>query len=228
LDNFYLTREKVMKKGITRAPILVAIFVLLWAGGSSGIVFMPDKDMGSFVDKLPSGLSEDVNQKVKEEAKTILVHHPLEKSPRGEDLALDATVRNKPPQAMVVIHYRHEAGKPFFTREMESATDSLFTYKLPGYLLSDDNLEYYLEVISATQIHAQSGTHFQPHRVELFSETGGGKYLLWGLLLVGGVFMLYKMGSNKKRPPKKKAKSEATGSMQSKLARNKLSAKVRR
>lgn len=228
MDNFCFTREKVMKKGITRAPVMVAIFVFLWAGSSSGIIFMPDKDMGSFVDKLPSGLSEDVNQKVKKEAKTILVHHPLEGSQRGEDLLLDAKVRNKPPQAMVVIHYRHEAGKPFFTREMESADDSLFTYKLPGYLLSDDKLEYYLEVISATQIHAQSGTHFQPHRVELFSKTGGGKYLLWGLLLVAGVFMLYKMGSTRKRPLKRDARNVAKSSMHSKLARNKLSAKVRR
>jgi hypothetical protein len=221
--------EIAMSSKITTVPIAASIvFFLILASSSSAIIFMPGKEVPDFLDRLPKELSEGVNQEVVKEAKTILVHNPLESSPRGDDLVLDAKVRNKPPQAMVVIHYRHEAGKPFFTREMESADDSLFTCRLPGYLLSDDNLEYYLEVISATQIHAQSGTHFQPHRVELFSRTGGGKYLLWGLLLVAGVFMLYKMGSSRKRPPKRGARGVATSSMHSKLARNKLSAKVRR
>jgi len=82
---------------------------------------------------------------------------------------------------------------------METADDSVFTYRLPGYLLSDENIEYYLEVISATQIHAQSGTYFQPHRVNLVSTTGNLRFLLWGALLLVGVLMSLKMGMSKKK-----------------------------
>jgi len=218
-----------MSKNITTVPIAASIvFSLILAGSSSAIIFMPGKEVPDFLDRLPKELSEGVNQEVVKEAKTILIHHPLESSPRGEDLTLDAKVRNKPPQAMVVIHYRHQREKPFFTREMQMVDDSTFTYELPGYLLSDENLEYYLEIISATQVHAQSGTYFQPHRVDLISSPGNLRYLLWGSLLLAGVFMSLKMGLTRRKATARKRQKVIEIGNGRKLSKKRVSAKVQR
>jgi hypothetical protein len=187
-------KQKV-KKG-TAAVIFLAFFLIR---STQAVIFMPKGDVPDFLDRLPSELSEGVNQSIVKEAPTVMIHVPVESGERGEDLLLEARVRNRPPQAVVVIHYRHRQGEPFFTREMEMVDDTTFTYKLPGYLLSDKNLEYYLEVISATQVHAQSGTYFQPHRVDLISKTSKLSYLLWGSLLLAGVFMSLKMGLTRRK-----------------------------
>jgi len=194
-----LERNRKMKGRITIAAVAFAVWSLLLISSPYAVIFLPNERVDGFVDKLPKELSEGVNQNIVKEAQTVLEHQPLESSSKGEDLLLEAKVRHRSPQAQVVIHYRHQQGRPFFTREMETADDSVFTYRLPGYLLSDENIEYYLEVISATQIHAQSGTYFQPHRVNLVSTTGNLRFLLWGALLLVGVLMSLKMGMSKKK-----------------------------
>ena len=197
LRNF--ERKNAMRRRIKTASVAVVILSLLLINSSSAVIFLPNEKAAPFLDKLPSALSEGVNQEIVREAQTVLIHLPPESGERGEDLLLEATVRNRPPPAMVVIHYRHQRGEPFFTREMEIVDDTTFTYKLPGYLLSDENVEYYLEVISATQVHAQSGTYFQPHRVDLISKTGKLSYLLLGSLLLAGVFMSLKMSLTRRK-----------------------------
>lgn len=197
-------RKEAMRARTTTASAAVIILTLFLINSSSAVIFLPNEKAAPFLDKLPRELSEGVNQRIVKEARTVMIHQPLESSERGEDLLLQATVRHKSPQAMVVIHYRHQRGEPFFTREMEIVDDTSFTYKLPGYLLSDENVEYYLEVISATLVHAQSGTYFQPHRVDLISKTGTLSYLLLGSLLLAGVFMSLKIGMTKKKVSVKK------------------------
>jgi hypothetical protein len=197
LSNF--ERKQAMRNKIISAAAAVTALLLLLTNSSPAVIFMPEKAAEGFLDRLPSGLSEGINQNIVKEARTVMIHVPVESGERGEDLLLEARVRNRPPQAVVVIHYRHRQGEPFFTREMETVDDSTFTYKLPGYLLSDKNLEYYLEVISATQVHAQSGTYFQPHRVELISKTSKLSYLLWGSLLLAGFLMSLKMGLTRRK-----------------------------
>jgi len=202
LRNF--ERKNAMRGRIKTASVAVVILSLLLISSSYAVIFLPNEKAAPFLDKLPRELSEGVNQEIVREAQTVLIHLSPESGERGEDLLLQATVRHKSPQAMVVIHYRHQRGEPFFTREMEIVDDTSFTYELPGYLLSDENVEYYLEVISATQVHAQSGTYFQPHRVDLISKTGKLSYLLLGSLLLAGVFMSLKMGLTRRKDSARK------------------------
>ncbi|MFQ5868729.1 MAG: hypothetical protein ACE5JC_02380 [Candidatus Zixiibacteriota bacterium] len=210
------------------ASAAVMVLTLLLINSSSGVIFLPNERADGFLDKLPSALSEGVNQEIVREAQTVLIHLPPESGERGEDLLLEATVRNRPPPAMVVIHYRHQRGEPFFTREMEIVDDTSFTYKLPGYLLSDENVEYYLEVISATQVHAQSGTYFQPHRVDLISKTGKLSYLLLGSLLLAGVFMSLKMGLTRRKVSARKRPKVIEIGNKRKSSKKRVSAKVTR
>jgi len=204
------------------------VLTLLLINSSSAVIFLPNGRGDGFLDKLPRELSEGVNQEIVREAQTVLIHLPPESGERGEDLLLEATVRDRPPPAMVVIHYRHRQGEPFFTREMEIVDDTSFTYKLPGYLLSDENVEYYLEVISATQVHAQSGTYFQPHRVDLISKTGKLSYLLLGSLLVAGVFMSLKMGLTRRKVSARKRPKVIEIGNGRKSSKKRVSAKVTR
>lgn len=206
MDLCHLERKKAMRKRITTASAAAVILFLLLTNSSWAIIFMPEKRADGFLDKLPSGLSEAVNQNIVKEAKTVMIHQPRESSEKGKDLLLKAKVRNKPPQAIVVLHYRHQEGKPFFTREMSTVDDSTFSYQLPGYLLSDVKIEYYLEVISATNIYAQSGNYFQPHGVKLISKSNNVKHLFLGLLLLAGVFMVLRMGWLKNKVSVKVAK----------------------
>lgn len=226
LRNF--ERKNAMRRRIKTASVAVVILSLLLISSSYAVIFLPNERADAFLDKLPSALSEGVNQEIVREAQTVLIHLPPESGERGEDLLLEATVRNRPPPAMVVIHYRHQRGEPFFTREMEIVDDTSFTYKLPGYLLSDENVEYYLEVISATQVHAQSGTYFQPHRVDLISKTGKLSYLLLGSLLLAGVFMSLKMGLTRRKVTARKRPKVIEIGNKRKSSEKRVSAKVTR
>jgi|GEM_PF-6044259 len=226
LRNF--ERREAMRGRTPIASAAVMVLTLLLINSSSAVIFLPNGRGDGFLDKLPRELSEGVNQEIVREAQTVLIHLPPESGERGEDLLLEATVRNRPPPAMVVIHYRHRQGEPFFTREMEIVDDTSFTYKLPGYLLSDENVEYYLEVISATQVHAQSGTYFQPHRVDLISKTGKLSYLLLGSLLVAGVFMSLKMGLTRRKVSARKRPKVIEIGNGRKSSKKRVSAKVTR
>lgn len=226
LRNF--ERENTMRGTIKTASVAVVILSLLLISSSYAVIFLPNEKAAPFLDKLPRELSEGVNQNIVKEARTVMVHVPLENGERGKDLLLETTVRHKSPQAMVVIHYRHQRGEPFFTREMEIVDDTSFTYKLPGYLLSDENVEYYLEVISATQVHAQSGTYFQPHRVDLISKTGKLSYLLLGSLLLAGVFMSLKMGLTRRKDSARKRQKVIEIGNKRKSSKKRVSAKVTR
>jgi len=226
LRNF--ERKNAMRGRIKTASVAVVILSLLLISSSYAVIFLPNERADAFLDKLPSALSEGVNQEIVREAQTVLIHLSPESGERGEDLLLEATVRNRPPPAMVVIHYRHQRGEPFFTREMEIVDDTSFTYKLPGYLLSDENVEYYLEVISATQVHAQSGTYFQPHRVDLISKTGKLSYLLLGSLLLAGVFMSLKMGLTRRKDSARKRQKVIEIGNKRKSSKKRVSAKVTR
>jgi len=226
LRNF--ERKNAMRGRIKTASVAVVILSLLLISSSYAVIFLPNERADAFLDKLPSALSEGVNQEIVREAQTVLIHLSPESGERGEDLLLEATVRNRPPPAMVVIHYRHQRGEPFFSREMEIVDDTSFTYKLPGYLLSDENVEYYLEVISATQVHAQSGTYFQPHRVDLISKTGKLSYLLLGSLLLAGVFMSLKMGLTRRKDSARKRQKVIEIGNKRKSSKKRVSAKVTR
>jgi len=226
LRNF--ERKNAMRGRIKTASVAVVILSVLLISSSSAVIFLPNGRGDGFLDKLPRELSEGVNQEIVREAQTVLIHLPPESGERGEDLLLEATVRDRPPPAMVVIHYRHRQGEPFFTREMEIVDDTSFTYKLPGYLLSDENVEYYLEVISATQVHAQSGTYFQPHRVDLISKTGKLSYLLLGSLLLAGVFMSLKMGLTRRKDSARKRPKVIEIGNKRKSSKKRVSAKVTR
>ena len=226
LRNF--ERKNAMRGRIKTASVAVVILSVLLISSSYAVIFLPNERADAFLDKLPSALSEGVNQEIVREAQTVLIHLSPESGERGEDLLLEATVRNRPPPAMVVIHYRHQRGEPFFTREMEIVDDTSFTYKLPGYLLSDENVEYYLEVISATQVHAQSGTYFQPHRVDLISKTGKLSYLLLGSLLLAGVFMSLKMSLTRRKVSARKRQKVIEIGNKRKSSKKRVSAKVTR
>ena len=102
LRNF--ERKNAMRRRIKTASVAVVILSLLLISSSYAVIFLPNERADAFLDKLPSALSEGVNQEIVREAQTVLIHLPPESGERGEDLLLEATVRNRPPPAISRDH----------------------------------------------------------------------------------------------------------------------------
>jgi hypothetical protein len=110
----------------------------------------------------------------------IIIHNPLPEIPSNKDFFIVATIRNI-GAGTPIVHYRFGENKDYFTRVLHQSEPGEYGLKILSAALTDENIEYYIDVTTGARSLASFGSETNPVQVKIVSP----RPMLW--LIAAGI-----------------------------------------
>jgi len=171
------TRQIKNKRWLQKAGLALAAVIALLAGDPGWTLANdsnnqePAQPQGILSDELP-----------------MISHSPLPEIRADDDFFIVATINNI-GNGTPVVHYRFKDSEAYFTRTLHQSEAGIYGLKILSAALTNDKVEYYIEVTSGARTLATFGSESDPIEVKIASP----KPLIWmiaaGVLTLASIFI---------------------------------------
>jgi len=110
----------------------------------------------------------------------IIVHNPMPEISSNKDFFIVATIRNI-GAGTPIVHYRFGESRDYFTRVLHQSEPGEYGLKVLSAALTDDKIEYYIDVTTGARSLASFGSEANPVQVKIVSP----RPMLW--LIAAGI-----------------------------------------
>ncbi|MCD6161561.1 MAG: hypothetical protein J7K40_04000 [candidate division Zixibacteria bacterium] len=174
-----------MNKQLT--ALLTVVFILMLAAQTWAIQLGKGKRnmaVHSYHQKKPK-------PEQKKEILPEIIHNPVFEIPSSEDFNISATIKNM-GLGLPVVYYRFGNDKNFFKRALSRSESGKFELEIFSAALSDDKIDYYIEVTTGSKVLANYGSKDNPVTVKIIYPNQSKK-ILYAALFIFGIAVIWKV-----------------------------------
>ena len=130
-------------------------------------------------------------QEVKKEILPVIIHNPVFEIPSSENFNISAAIKNL-GLGLPIVYYRFGNDRNFFKRALARSKTGEFRLEILSAALTDDKIDYYIEVSTGSKTLANYGSKDSPVTV-LITHPKQSKTIFYAALFVMGIAIIWKV-----------------------------------
>jgi hypothetical protein len=135
-----------------------------------------------------------------------IIHNPIYEIPSTENFNITAEIKNI-SLGLPIVFYRFGDDKHFFKRALKKTDSGAFSLEILSAALTDNKVDYYIELSTGSKSLANYGTKEIPVSVEIIHPTQSTS-IFYAALLVIGIIVTWKVVATQKAYYKAEKKKE--------------------